>query len=138
MLTDAGLPIVDGVMVTANFAYDNDYSVFTNWYKYAPVWQAYLTGNSSNCVATSCPCLDGKTPLCTKEGDSLTLGNGLSWFREKLNDVSTKAHGPPLSASLLRSVSLYSSCSPTVCSSSMDKDRHELMHISRFQVKLPA
>ena len=95
MLTDAGVLIVDGVMVTANFANDGNYNVFSSWYKFTPVWQAYLAGNSSNCVSILCPCLDGKTPVCTKEGDSLVSlgGNGLSWFRQQLQDVSGNDHG---------------------------------------------
>jgi hypothetical protein len=96
MVTDAGLLIVDGVMVTANFANDGNYNVFSSWYKFTPVWQAYLEGNSSGCSvgstssSSSCPCLDGKTPVCTREGDSLvSLGtSGLSWFRQQLQDVS--------------------------------------------------
>jgi hypothetical protein len=99
LLVDNGFPIVDNGLFShggARAAGGGQRQAASRFYVYSPIWQAYLAGNSSNCVASnSCPCLDEETAGtgCAKQGQLLrSRPDGMSWFRNKLEEVSSQSH----------------------------------------------
>jgi len=97
LLTDAGNLIVDGVMAfyTSGRGAADPKRAIAGYLSSAPVWQRYLSGNSSNCIqqsAGSCPCLDQGAP-CVKQGDALQNmpDKVSSWYFQEVFKVQYKA-----------------------------------------------
>ena len=85
--------IVDGVMAFYTSGSNGDPKRgFAGYLSYTPVWQRYLSGNSSNCIqsAGSCPCLDQGAP-CVKQGNRLQNmpDEVSSWYSNELFKVSS-------------------------------------------------
>jgi hypothetical protein len=69
MLTNAGLPIVDGAVAytTVSAGVDPLKQERVYWFC-APIWQAFNAGNASACTGAACPCLDDATDACVRQG----------------------------------------------------------------------
>ena len=91
--------IVDGVMAFYTSGSNGDPKRgFAAHLINTPVWQRYLSGNSSNCMqnAGSCPCLDQGAP-CVKQGDRLqNMPDKVpSWYYKEFFKVSSTLSTDP-------------------------------------------
>jgi hypothetical protein len=80
LLTDGGMPIVDGVLAYTVAGREHPLKQSAFWWMHAPVWQL-LAPNASDCGRASCPCLDA---ACVRKGDALrSVPGGFSqWFAD--------------------------------------------------------
>jgi len=83
-LTNAGLPIVDGVVAYTTVSPAPDLLQHERVYWFCtPIWQAFNAGNASACSGAACPCLDDATDACVRQGAVLSdLPDHVSdWFK---------------------------------------------------------
>jgi hypothetical protein len=69
MLSNAGLPIVDGAVAYTTVGSVADPLQQERFYwACAPIWQAFNAGNASACSGATCPCLDAAPDACVRQG----------------------------------------------------------------------